>query len=117
LAANDFWGLNLDLKESTVFRKLDAKLKIGGMEAPDLLGVLIFASVMNLFFGRSSFAFVFVICLPLLLLIGIYFGKRGKPDGYMVHLARYYLTAGYHSAGLGQKNAEIILTRKIYKND
>lgn len=83
------------------------------MEAPDILGILIFASVMNLFFGRTSFAFVFVIILPLITLVALYFGKRGKPDGFLVHLARYYLTTGYFSAGQSQKDAEIILSRKI----
>jgi len=103
----------LSLKESTVHRKLDAKLKIGGMEAPDILGVLIFASIMNLFFGRSSLSFLFVIILPLIFLIILYFGKRGKPDGYLIHLVRYYLTAGYYSAGENQKDIETILSKRI----
>lgn len=83
------------------------------MEAPDILGVLIFASIMNLFFGRTSLAFIFVIILPLVLLVILYFGKRGKPDGYLIHLARFYLTTGYFSAGSNQKDSETILTRKI----
>ena len=103
----------MSLKQSTVHRKLDAKLKIGGMEAPDILGVLIFAAIMNLFFGRTSFAFVFVILLPLILLVVLYYGKRGKPDGFLIHMLRFYLTTGYYSAGQNQKDAELILTRKI----
>lgn len=83
------------------------------MEAPDILGVLIFASVMNLFFGRTSLAFVFVIILPLILLVVLYVGKRGKPDGFLIHVVRFYLTTGYFSAGENQKDAETILTRKI----
>ena len=103
----------LSLKESTIYRKLDAKLKIGGMEAPDILGVLIFAAIMNFFFGRTSFAFIFVIVLPLIALVAIYFGKRGKPDNFLVHLIKYYLTTGYFSAGEAQKDSEIILTKRI----
>lgn len=83
------------------------------MEAPDILGVLIFASVMNLFFGRTSLAFVFVIILPLILLVVLYVGKRGKPDGFLIHVTRFFLTTGYFSAGENQKDAETILTRKI----
>ena len=83
------------------------------MEAPDILGVLIFASVMNLFFGRTSLAFVFVIILPLILLIVLYVGKRGKPDGFLIHVARFYLTNGYFSAGENQKDTETTLTKKI----
>lgn len=83
------------------------------MEAPDILGVLIFASIMNLFFGRSDLSFFFVIILPLALLVILYFGKRGKPDGYLIHLARYYLTAGYYSAGNNQNETKNILTKRI----
>ena len=83
------------------------------MEAPDILGVFIFASIMNLFFGRSDLSFFFVIVLPLFLLVILYFGKRGKPDGYLIHLARYYLTAGYYSAGNNQKETKNILTKRI----
>lgn len=83
------------------------------MEAPDILGVLIIAAIMNLFFGRTDFAFFFVIVLPMILLIVLYLGKRGKPDGFLMHLIRFYLTKGYFSAGENQKDAEIILTKRI----
>ncbi len=89
----------MELQASSVHRKLDAKLKIVGLEAPDLLFVLIFAAVMNLFFGRTSLALPLVIALPLLMLFALYVGKRDKPDGFMIHLARFYLTPGFFSAG------------------
>ena len=89
----------MELQSSSVHRKLDAKLKIAGLEAPDLLFVLIFAAVMNLFFGRTSLALPLVIALPLLMLFALYVGKRDKPDGFMIHLARFYLTPGFFSAG------------------
>lgn len=89
----------MELQSSSVHRKLDAKLKIVGLEAPDLLFVLIFAAVMNLFFGRTSLALPLVIALPLLMLFALYVGKRDKPDGFMIHLARFYLTPGFFSAG------------------
>lgn len=40
-----------------------------------------------------------VIGLPANALVILYFGKRNKPDGYLIHLARYYLTPGHYSAG------------------
>ncbi len=89
----------MELNASTVHRKLDAKLKIAGLEAPDLLFVLIFAAVMNLFFGRTSLALPLAIALPAVMLVALYFGKRDKPDGFMIHLARFYLTPGFFSAG------------------
>ncbi len=105
----------MSLRESSIHRRLDAKMKVGGMEAPDLLGVLIFAAIMNLIFGRMGFAFVFVIIIPLLLLTALYFGKRGKPDDFMLHFARFYLTPGFYAAGEKAKQNEIQLFRKILK--
>jgi hypothetical protein len=89
----------LDLKTSTVHRKLDARLKIAGLEAPDLLAVLLFAAVMNLIFGQSILALPMVIVLPSILLLILFFGKRDKPDSFLIHLLRYHLTPGFYSAG------------------
>lgn len=87
-------------------RRLDAKLKIAGLEAPDLLFVMIFAAVMDLFFGRTSLALPLVILLPVAMLGVLYVGKRDKPDGFLVHLIRFYLTPGYFSAGEESKFEE-----------
>ena len=87
------------LKTSTVHRKLDAKFKIGGIEATDLLAVLILAAIMNLFFGRFSFGPIFIFGLPTILFCILYFGKRGKPEGYLMHGLKYYLSPGELWAG------------------
>lgn len=96
----------MELNTSSIHRKLDAKLKIAGLEAPDLLFVLIFAAVMNLFFGRTSLALPLVIVLPGAMLLGLYFGKRDKPDGFLIHFVRFYLTPGFFSAGEESKFEE-----------
>lgn len=103
----------MEYRESTVHRKLDAKIKIGGMEAPDILAVLIFASTMNLFFGHTSLSVIFVIVLPAILLSILYFGKRGKPDDYLIHLVRFHLTKGFFAAGNDQTNREKIIGVRI----
>lgn len=103
----------MEYKESTVHRKLDAKIKIGGTEAPDILAVLIFASIMNLFFGRTSLSFVFVIVLPAFLLSILYFGKRGKPDDYLIHWLRFHLTNGFFAAGESEANRKKVLGVRI----
>ena len=87
------------LKSSAVHRKLDAKFKIGGVEATDLLAVLILAAVMNLLFGRMSFGPILFLGVPALLFVALYFGKRGKPDGYLVHVIKFYLSSGELHAG------------------
>ncbi|MGE3263350.1 MAG: hypothetical protein AB7K68_16335 [Bacteriovoracia bacterium] len=96
----------MEIQTSSIHRKLDAKLKIAGLEAPDLLFVLIFAAVMNLFFGRTSLALPLVFALPAVMLVTLYIGKRDKPDGFLVHLARFYLTPGFFSAGEESKFEE-----------
>jgi hypothetical protein len=92
VAARD--GNVSDLKTSQVHRRLDAKFKVGGVEATDLIGVLILAAVLNLFFGRVPYGAVFIFGFPLLLFVGLYFGKRGKPDGYLLHALKFYLSSG-----------------------
>lgn len=87
------------LKTSTVHRNLDAKFKIGGVEAADLLAVLLVGAVMNLIFGRLSIGPIFIFGLPGLLFCLLYFGKRGKPDGYLMHALKFYVSSGELRAG------------------
>lgn len=96
----------MEIQTSSVHRRLDAKLKIAGLEVPDLLFVLIFAAVMNLFFGRTSLALPLVLVLPSVMLLVLYIGKRDKPDSFLIHLARFYLTPGFFSAGEESKFEE-----------
>ena len=88
----------MGLETSTVHRNLDAKMKVMGLEALDLLSVLIFAATMNLFFGKTAFAPVLVFLLPALALVILYFGKKNKAENFLVHGLRYLLTAGFYSA-------------------
>ncbi len=104
-----------ELDFSIVHRNLETKLKIGGLEALDLLAVLIFAAVMSLFFGSGTLGFIFVFILPLVLLITLYFLKRNRPDGYLLNLLRFSLLAGHFSASQMPEDEEKLLTR-ITKN-
>ncbi len=92
------------LKTSTVHRKLDAKFKIGGVDATDLLAVLILSAILNLFFGQLPIGPIFVFGLPTILFFVLYFGKRGKPDGYLLHAFKYYLSPGELRAGEREVN-------------
>lgn len=87
------------LKTSPVHRNLDAKFKIGGVEAADLLAVLLSGAVMNLIFGRMSIGPIFIFGVPLLLFCALYFGKRGKPEGYLMHALKFYISSGELRAG------------------
>ncbi|MBS1983269.1 MAG: hypothetical protein JST16_03780 [Bdellovibrionales bacterium] len=104
-----------ELRTSTVHRNLDAKLKIVGMEVHDLLFVLLFASIMNLIFGKTGLALYLVFLLPMLMAGVLFIAKRNKPDRYLIHLIRYQLSPGFYSSGeLGAKYE--LMRRKIYKN-
>lgn len=87
------------LKTSTIHRKLDAKFKIGGVDATDLLSVLGCAAVMNLLFGQFSFGPIFIFGIPGILFFVLYFGKKGKPEGYLLHAIKFYLSPGEIRAG------------------
>lgn len=92
------------LKTSTVHRKLDAKFKIGGVDATDLLAVLILSAIMNLFFGQLPIGPIFVFGPPTILFLMLYFGKRGKPDGYLLYAFKYFLSPGELRAGEQEVN-------------
>ena len=89
----------MNLNTSTVQRNLDAKLKIGNIEALDLLIALICGAVLNLFFSGTALEMPLVIGVPVLILAVFYFGKRGKPEKYLPHLLRYHLEPAFFAAG------------------
>lgn len=103
-----------DLDSSNVHRNLDAKIKIGGLEALDLLLVLIISAMMGIFFDSGTTGFVFTFVIPLILLGFLYALKRNKPEGYLKDLIRYYLSPGFFSASAPVKN-EIYLFSRIKK--
>lgn len=102
-----------ELNVSTVHRNLDAKLTIGGMDAPDLILVALLASINNMIFGGTSLEPYLVFGLPLLLAVILFFGKRNKPDQFLVHFARYYITPGQFCAG-ETLNTEEKRRKRIY---
>lgn len=97
-------GKTIEVHTSEVHRNLDAKFKIGGLEALDLLIALIFGAVMNLFFGGTALEIPLVIGGPVLIIAVFYFGKNGKSENFMAHLIRFYLEPGFFSAGKESKH-------------
>ena len=96
----------MDLDSSNIYGNLDAKIKIGGLEAPDLIIVLVIAAFMNLLFGETALFFPLVVVLPTTLLLILLIGKRNKPDKFLVHLIKYLITPGAYSAGEMSKNEQ-----------
>ncbi len=100
----------MELQRSSVHRGLDIRMKVAGMEAIDLIATLILSATLNLF-QLPSFL---VIGIPGAALVILYLGKRNKPDGFLIHLARYYITPGHYSAGALSQQGER-LESKIYE--
>lgn len=82
------------LKYTTVSKCLDKKLRIAGFEIPDLLILFLTVSILNFVFGQTDMT-LFLVWLPSVLLAALlYFGKKGKPDNYLVHWMRYQFRRG-----------------------
>lgn len=89
-----FAGEVMALKYTVVSKCLDKKLRIAGFEIPDLLILFLTVSILNFVFGRTDMK-LFLVWVPSLLLAGLlYFGKKGKPDNYMVHWLRFQFRPG-----------------------
>ena len=89
----------MELDRSVVHRNLDSKIKVLGIELFDVLGIGIFASIMNLIFGQTYLAGGLVFGLPALLIVVIYFGKRGKPERYLQDFIRFSVFPGVFCVG------------------
>lgn len=106
-----------ELDSSVVHRNLDTKLKIVGLEALDLLLVLVISAIMGLFFDGGKLGFIFIFLVPVSLLVSLFLIKRNKPDGYIKDILKFYITRGHYSASEEPKNKDKmnikIMKRKI----
>lgn len=105
-----------ELEASVVHRNLDTKLKIVGLEAIDLLLVLMLSAMMGLFFDGGKLGFIFVFLVPVTLLVSLFIIKRNKPDGYIKDVLKFIITRGHFSSSEELKNQER-LTTKIKKKE
>lgn len=95
-----------ELDSSVVHRNLETKLKIVGLEALDLLLVLMLSALMGLFFDGGKLGFIFVFLVPITLLVSLFLIKRNKPDGYIKDVMKFIMTRGHFSASERLKNHE-----------
>ena len=86
------------MRVTTVSKCLDRKLVLFGYEVLDLLAIFLVLSVLNLLFGQAPMKWLLV-WAPSLTLAGVLrWGKRGKPEKYLVHWIRYQVAPGVYSA-------------------
>jgi len=79
----------------SVSQCLDKKLKLLGFEVADLFAIFFVLSILNFIFG-SSVLFVWLPTAALALILR--YGKRGKPDKYLLHFLRYQVRPATLSA-------------------
>lgn len=103
----------MEIHTATVQRNLDAKLKVGNIEALDLLIALICGAIMNLFFSGTALEIPLVVGVPIIVIAVFYFSKRSKPEKYMPHLLRFYLEPGFFAAG-EEPTKDAQMRSKIY---
>jgi hypothetical protein len=72
-------------------------MKLWGMEAPDLLICLMVFAVMSLLFSGTFLEIPLTFGFPFTCLFILAFAKRDKPEKFLTHFSKYYLTEGFHS--------------------
>ena len=88
----------MSLRTEPTSQSLEKKLLIMGFEVPDVLAIFLLLSILNFLFGQTNYK-LFLVWLPVLTVaIILRVGKRGKPDNYLVHLAKFKLSPKYFSA-------------------
>lgn len=103
----------MELESSRVYRNLEMRLKVAGIDTFDLLLALLFSGVMNLIFGGTALGLYFVLFLPALILGILHMAKRNRPDKFLEHCLRYYFLPAYWSAGRKSLHSEK-RKKKIY---
>lgn len=86
------------LKTSDVYRCLEKKTLVFGFEIVDLFVVFSCLALLNFVFRGFPYKFFLSWGPALALAIGLRLGKAGKPENYLLHLARHFLTPVVFSA-------------------
>lgn len=86
------------LRSEPVSKCLEKRLLILGLEVPDILAVFLLLSILNFLFGVTSFKLLLVWLPTIAVAVILRLGKRGKPDNYLIHLAKFYARPRYYSA-------------------
>lgn len=86
------------LRTSEVYRCLEKKTLVFGFEMLDLFAVFALLALLNLVFAGAQFKFLWTWVPAFGLAAFLRLSKAGKPENYLLHLARFHLTPGVLSA-------------------
>ena len=88
----------MSLKTTSVAKCLDKRLLLCGFEVFDVLAIFLTLSILNFIFGQTSLN-IFLVWIPTLVLaLTLHFGKKGKPDRYLIHWLRSQMKPGAYRA-------------------
>ena len=88
----------MTLECNSVSKCLDKKTLIWGFEMADLLIVFLLLAVLNLLFGGTEYKLLLVWFPPVLIAAILHYGKKGKPENYLLHYIRYQFSSGIYCA-------------------
>ncbi len=101
------------LRTSEVYRCLEKKTLIFGFEIVDLFVVFSFLAILNFIFKGLTYKFYFSWGPALALALILRMGKAGKPENYLLHLARHLLSPTLFSAfPLAPRRARFVVNNK-----
>lgn len=86
------------MRLSQVSKCLDKKLIMFGFEVVDILAIFLTLSILNFIFGQSSLKLLFVWLPTIVVALILRYGKRGKPDRYLIHWLKFQIKPGILSA-------------------
>lgn len=96
----------MGLKTSTVYRCLDKKSMVFGFELVDLFLIFSVLAFLNFVLGSVQYKFFFTWGPSIALALFIRLMKRGKPENYLQHLAKFYFDERVlYAFGKAQKRA------------
>ena len=101
------------LKTSTLYKCLHKKPLVFGFELIDLFVLCLLLAVLNLVFGGMPYKFFFTWVPTLALAVTVRIIKEGKPEGYLKHLLKFWLSSRNYSAfHKSEKALSIALDRR-----
>lgn len=96
----------MSLRSEPTSKSLEKKLLIVGFEVPDVLAIFLILSILNFLFGQTNYK-LYLVWLPVVVIAVILrIGKRGKPDNYLLHLAKFHARPKVYSSFQDPRNLE-----------